>query len=353
MQTKTFKQDIISETVRSWILSGKYRNGDHLPNNKDLAKIFQVNTRTVLAGLNKLVEENLIEAVPRRGTIVKGVSSLPVSNTVPLLTLSKGDFYGELAGYTDAELAKDGLFPIFADGKIINHPGAFQSFMDRLLARQRHYGFLIEGSTFVPFEHIASRPDIFNNTVFIFTYHQEKEIPHCRYVLTDYREMGRMAADYFADHGKKHIIFPAKFEADYTGPWSSIQVMIMEGIKERAEERGIFFDEEFFWKRHKTLDLENDLMKELFLADNKPDALFCWNDGFMAISILPTLKEIGEENILKMGALNTPHAEKLGFASFDLHSQETAVAAISMLTGRETRRKILIKPTIVEHKNEL
>ena len=246
MQTKTFKQDIISETVRSWILSGKYRDGDHLPNNKDLAKIFQVNTRTVLAGLNKLVEENLIEAVPRRGTIVKGVSSLSLSNTVPLLTLSKGDFYGELAGYTDAELAKDGLFPIFADGKIINHPGAFQSFMDRLLARQRHYGFLIEGSTFVPFEHIASRPDIFNNTVFIFTYHQEKEIPHCRYVLTDYREMGRMAADYFADHGKKHIIFPAKFEADYTGPWSSIQVMIMEGIKERAEERGIFFDEEFF-----------------------------------------------------------------------------------------------------------
>lgn len=348
MQPKIFKQDVVSETVRSWILSGKFRCGEQLPNNKDLAKHFQVNTRTVLAGLNKLVEEKLIEAIPRRGTVVKGFSSLPFSNTVPLLTFSEGDFYGDLARYTDLELAKDGLFPILADGKIINHPGAFHSFMKRLLARQRHYGFLIEGSTYVPYEQISGRPDVFNNTVFIFTYHKEKRIPHCRYVLTDYREMGRMAADYFADHGKKHIIFPAIYEAEYTGPWSSIQVMIMEGLKERAGELGLFFDEEFFWKRHKTNEPDNSSLKEVF-RKKSPDALFCWSDGYLSVNVLPTLKEIGAEDILKLGTRNMHHAADHGFASFDMRPQETVALAVDMLTGREKRREILIKPTIVEH----
>lgn len=351
MQTKIFKQDVVSETVRSWILSGKYGCGEQLPNNKELAKIFQVNTRTVLAGLNKLVEENLIVALPRRGTVVKNVSQLPTSNTVPLLTASEGDFYGDLALYTDRELAKDGLLPIHANGKIIDHRGAFLSFMERLQAKQRHFGYLIEGSTYAPFEQITDKPEIFNNTVFIFTYHWDKRIPHCRYVLTDYHEMGRMAVDYFSDHGKKHIIFPAVYEAEYTGPWSSIQVMIMEGIKERASELGIFFDEDLFWKCHGSESGLSQRLKEYF-SRNTPDALFNWADGILATRILPILKEIGAEDILKLGVRNTQHSEIHGFASFDMHPQKTVSYAIDMLLSREKRREILIKPTIIEHNQE-
>ena len=65
------KQDIVADTVREWIMEGKYRPGDQLPTDSDLSEMFQMNRRTIGIGLNQLVSENILERAPRRGTVVK------------------------------------------------------------------------------------------------------------------------------------------------------------------------------------------------------------------------------------------------------------------------------------------
>ena len=55
------KQDIVADTVREWIMEGKYRPGDQLPTDSDLSEMFQMNRRTIGIGLNQLVSENILE----------------------------------------------------------------------------------------------------------------------------------------------------------------------------------------------------------------------------------------------------------------------------------------------------
>ena len=62
----------IAELFRSRIHSGELRFGDKILPSSKLAKRYNLDQRTVSAGLNLLVKEGLLERKPGRGTIVKG-----------------------------------------------------------------------------------------------------------------------------------------------------------------------------------------------------------------------------------------------------------------------------------------
>jgi GntR family transcriptional regulator of arabinose operon len=71
MVKTNLKHDLVAEKVREWLLSGRYKQGQKLPTDEELASHFLVNKRTVAQGLNKLAAEDLLQRAPKLGTIVK------------------------------------------------------------------------------------------------------------------------------------------------------------------------------------------------------------------------------------------------------------------------------------------
>ncbi|MEI6421684.1 MAG: winged helix-turn-helix domain-containing protein, partial [Lentisphaerota bacterium] len=83
----------VADIFRMQIESGAFKKGDKLFPDEKLALEYKVNSRTIAAGLNILVEEGLLERAPRRGTIVikETVKGKSVTNAVAMVMLSKGD----------------------------------------------------------------------------------------------------------------------------------------------------------------------------------------------------------------------------------------------------------------------
>ena len=352
MISSVLKQDVVAETVREWLAAGKYRCGDRLPTNDELAKKFGMNQRTVSMGLNRLVAEGLLERAPRRGTMVRQNLSMPPSNAVALVTVSEGDVYEEMARKANLLLQQHGLFPVILDSNLTDDNEGIISFLKRLVAKQQPYGFLAEGTTMFPYDVLRKSPEQFRNTVFLFRYHDPEEISWCRYVLIDFEEMGRLAVEYFKSHGVKHLAFPAINEQNsYRGPWSSMQVQVMQSIAQYASKAGILFSESLFWRLLGGAPLEETLLAEL-KQKNRPDALFVWSDSRCVFQIMPVLEKAGlscPEDILLMGTYNTAYSAKYHFPSIDMRANEVVQIGIEMLTREKHEQKIIIPPLLVEH----
>ena len=77
------KYMVISDIFRSQIEQGILRQGDKLLAGRAIAKQYNVDHRTVSAGLNVLVKEGLLERVPGRGTIIKAQIKTPIYLLIP------------------------------------------------------------------------------------------------------------------------------------------------------------------------------------------------------------------------------------------------------------------------------
>lgn len=71
--------DNMVQTLRSEITGGHYNVGDYLPSEKMLASRFQFGNISVRKGLEQLVEEGLIEKIPKVGNRVKSTRSRSVT----------------------------------------------------------------------------------------------------------------------------------------------------------------------------------------------------------------------------------------------------------------------------------
>ena len=345
------KQDIVMEAVREWIIAGKYRQGDQLPTDEDLANIFQMNRRTIAMGLKQLVAENILERAPRRGTIVKKHCLQPLSNAVALIAMTQGDVYGEMMRWINLSLQEHQLYPVVLDNRLINDHDSIISFLERMTKHQQPYGFLAIGDTKFPYEQLKESPEKYANTIFLFRYHYPEELTNCRYILTDYEDFGRQIVEYFAKRGFHQIIFPAIHEPEYKGPWSSMQVQLMRSIAAHAEKNGIFFDEPLFWRLHGGAPLEETLV-QAFKSLSGSAGVFGWSDAFLVNNVSGGLLNMGltpQKDVTFLGQFNTPFAEKYHFDSFDIRADETVNLAVNMLTGFVKERKVLLPPKLVRH----
>lgn len=70
---RTFRSRLneMLDQLRGGIATGQYRNGTYLPPEKTLAKQFGLSNKTVRKGLEQLIDEGLIEKIPRVGSLVK------------------------------------------------------------------------------------------------------------------------------------------------------------------------------------------------------------------------------------------------------------------------------------------
>ncbi|WP_158834677.1 GntR family transcriptional regulator [Streptomyces sp. NRRL S-350] len=69
------QQDKVTAELRRAIVAGEFARGSFLPSSRELALRFGVVRNTVMAGLGPLVEEGLVESLPKRGYRVIGAPS--------------------------------------------------------------------------------------------------------------------------------------------------------------------------------------------------------------------------------------------------------------------------------------
>lgn len=75
LMSQPSQQDKVTAELRRAIVAGEFTPGSFLPSSRVLAPRFGVVRNTVMAGLGPLVEEGLVESLPKRGYRVVGVPS--------------------------------------------------------------------------------------------------------------------------------------------------------------------------------------------------------------------------------------------------------------------------------------
>lgn len=351
MNEPRLKQEFVRETVREWILSGKLRPGEQLPPDEKLSKQFQLNCRTIAAGLNQLVREELLERAPRKGTVVKQQVKKNGSNAVALIAQNWGDVFSEMARTVNRGLMTENLYPVFIDQNFVNNTEEVICFLDRLTAHHQPYGFLAIGDYAFPYEYVKEHAGKLSNFIFLFNYHYAERLPHAKYVLTDYDSLGHQTVRYFAEKGVRDLAFVPQRERKYCGVHSSIQVQIFSAMQKYAGEYGVTVNESLFWRCHAGAQFEDlfpDLQKT---SGTMPQGYFSMDSNLVdtVYSVLESAGITPVEDCPVLGYYNTHRAAKYGFDSFDIRPGETVEQALHLLFGKTAERVILIQPEIIYH----
>lgn len=353
METAVLKQDLIAETVRNWIIGGKYSPGQKLPTDVELANQFQVNKCTVAAGLNQLVEEKLLERAPRRGSVVRRQEKMLCTNAVALITKTQGEMYSKFTARINRELLKRDLYPVLMDEGLNADYDEVIKFMRQLIKKSHPYGSLILGDH-IPYEELKKSPYCLFKTVFLLRYHYFEEFRDAYYALSDYEDMGRQIVQYFAERNIKRILFPATAEIKFRGNWASMQVTLLEHIKNYARREGLEVDDSLFWRMH--CDAPADaVLPDAIRSSKVPTGIFAFSDSFLAARILPIIRNMGmdpQKDFAILGNFNTEQSEMLGFDTFDHRVEEIAEIGVRMLTGEITEKKILLPPQLIHRSNK-
>ena len=341
------KNVIIADTIRKQIASGKLPKGSRLLSDDEFARKYNVNKRTVAAGLNTLVKEGLIERIPRQGTFVVNHSSngSKTSNAVGMVMFSKGDVYSNINRNITHGFAGLNLYPILINDQLCLDEASVKSFIKAILSEQAApYGFLIDGGMKFLFDFLKEDIDRFHNIVFINKYNHHEKISKAKYALIDFAEAGRLAAKHFIAQGHKKLACLAMPEKTYAGVWGSIQAKIQQGFAEVCKENSVQFNEDIFWKLIHGAPL-TETVNELLSGAERPDAIFAYNDSFVRFQLLPLLKNATDIELI--GFYNTPHAETCGFSSICIHEEKIAENAIKLLTNKTKEKEVLIKPELI------
>lgn len=354
MVTHRSKQEFVRDTVREWIREGKFQPGEQLPPDGELSKQFQLNCRTVAAGLNQLVEEDLLERAPRKGTVVKGKIENPRSNAVALIARDWGDIYSDMARMINQGLMKEHLFPVFLDQNFVYTPAEVITFLDLLISRQKPFGFLAIGYHNFPYEYVKEHAKDLENFVFFFYNHYEEKLPNAKYVLPDYDSMGHQIVRYFAEKKIRNLAFVSKKEKDYHGVHSSTQVQIFLALKKYAPKYDITVDESLFWRCHAGASFKDMLLELEKTPAEMPEGYFAL-DTVMIDVIYPELLARGITPIKDcpvLGLYNIHRGEKYGFDTFDIRPEETVNQALALLMNKSEEREILIPPVIIRRSEQ-
>jgi DNA-binding LacI/PurR family transcriptional regulator len=345
------KYELIADSVRKSILSGVFKRGDRLPPDALLSRRYNVNTRTLAAGLRILVDEGLLSRAPKRGTVVvHDVFAAPeTSNVVGAVMLSEGDVYADINRSMTKELTRRGLFPALVNQTVVDDTASVKSFLKAMVGeRVKPFGFIIDGSYQFPYDFLIDDILNFHNVVFITKYHHSKKIDSAKYALVDYVEAGRLAARHFLSKGHKKLVCLAMYEKDFITPCFSMQARLFEGFAEVCREADVDLSPSHFWRLLHGSPLD-EVVAELFAEPEPPSAIFAYSDSFVRHKVIPALAKVGVEHkrdVELIGFYDTRHAEECGFSSISICESEIARQAVALLCAETDEREVFIKPEI-------
>ena len=280
----------LKEEVLSWIASGRYRPGDKLPSENELAEQFALSRQTVRQSLGELVREGWLAREQGKGTFVGRQSperrASSGNRTVGIITTSISDYiFPSIVRGVESALKDKGYRLLLSS---TDHRKDRERECLEMMLGHSVCALIVE-----PTKSAEGNPN-FDNYLAV----EDHGIPmlminerypdmDCPSVRVDDDAGGYMAADYLLERGHRRIAGFFKTD-DLQG------VRRMKGFIRACRDRKLPPDASSI-VRYSTEDREERpqrLLREMLLSEQRPTAIVCYNDQ-LAVSLLDTIRELG------------------------------------------------------------
>ncbi|WP_239615963.1 GntR family transcriptional regulator [Cohnella mopanensis] len=280
----------LKEEILSWIASGKYRPGDKLPSENELAEQYSLSRQTVRQSIGELVTEGWLAREQGKGTFVSRQSaerrSVSGNRTVGVITTSISDYiFPSIVRGIEATLKDNGYRMLLSS---TDHRKDRERECLEMMLSHSVCALIVEPTKSAEgnpnFDNYLAIEDHGIPMVMINESYPDMEFPSVR---VDDDAGGFMAASYVIGLGHRKIAGFFKTD-DLQG------VRRMKGFIRACREHHIPSDGSLL-VRYSTEDKEEHphrMLREMLLSDQPPTALVCYNDQ-LAISLLDTVREIG------------------------------------------------------------
>ncbi len=288
MQSPKYIQ--LKEQLLSWIASGRYRPGDKLPSENELAEQFSLSRQTVRQSLGELVQEGWLAREQGKGTFVgrqspeRRVSS--GNRTVGIITTSISDYiFPSIVRGVESALKDRGYRLLLSS---TDHRKDRERECLEMMLSHSVCALIVEPTKSAEgnpnFDNYMAIEDHGIPMLMINERYSDLESPSVR---LDDDAGGYMAADYLLGLGHRRIAGFFKTD-DMQG------VRRMKGFIRACRDRKLPSDASQI-VRYSTEDKDERpqrMLREMLLADQRPTAIVCYNDQ-MAVSLLDTVRELG------------------------------------------------------------
>ncbi len=280
----------LKEEILSWIAGGRYRPGDKLPSENELAEQFSLSRQTVRQSIGELVQEGWLAREQGKGTFVSRQSgerrSSSGNRTVGVITTSISDYiFPSIVRGIEAALKDKGYRLLLSS---TDHRKDRERESLEMMLSHSVCALIVE-----PTKSAEGNPN-FDNYLAI----EDHGIPllminetypdlECPSVRLDDDTGGFMAANYVLELGHRRIAGFFKTD-DLQG------VRRMKGFIRACRERHLPSDGGTI-VRYSTEDKDRhpqSMLRELLLSDSPPTAIVCYNDQ-LAVSLLDTIRDLG------------------------------------------------------------
>lgn len=335
----------LKEALKQKVISGEWREGTMIPSEFQLIDQFGVSRTTVVKALSTLVHEGLLYRQQGRGTFVARPSaSLSAREIVGLIMPMTGHLYEPMSSAIVRGLTEHDYFCVLVDSTA-DENGDHRKIES--LLKKRPAKLVIEGGLSFPYHLLDGYS---GEIIFVFRFQGEREYP-ADYILSDYHEGGRLAAQHFIALGHQQILF---FAPKAAIPDHIQTPRVPAGLRQAFRENRL--------PEANLVIVENDPpgQAEQRLRDHiakapKPVAVFAEAD-WMAARVYDIAKQLAlriPEDVAVIGYFNTPWCEMLDPHLTSVSTREEVIAekVIRKLIHGGEKERILVKPELIVRKS--
>lgn len=290
MNSQSPKYLQLKEEILSWIAGGRFRPGDKLPSENELAEQFELSRQTVRQSIGELVQEGWLAREQGKGTFVSRHTAerrnTPENRTVGIITTYISDYiFPSIVRGVEAALKERGYRLLLSSTD--NRKDRERESLEMMLSHS------VSGLIVEPTKSAEGNPN-FDNYLAI----EDHGIPlmminekypdlECPCIRMDDEAGGYMAANHLLELGHRRIAGFFKTD-DLQG------VRRMKGFLRACREHRLPADHSTV-VRYSTEDKEQRpqaALRELLQSAERPTAITCYNDQ-LAVAFLDLIRELG------------------------------------------------------------
>ncbi|QJD87077.1 GntR family transcriptional regulator [Cohnella herbarum] len=280
----------LKEEILSWIAGGRYRPGDKLPSENELAEQFSLSRQTVRQSIGELVAEGWLTREQGKGTYVSRQSaerrSASGNRTVGVITTSISDYiFPSIVRGIESALKDKGYRLLLSS---TDHRKDRERECLEMMLSHSVCALIVEPTKSAEgnpnFDNYLAIEDHGIPVLMINESYPDLEFPSVR---MDDDAGGLMAADYVLKLGHRRIAGFFKTD-DLQG------VRRMKGFIRACREYQLPSDGNSIvrYSTENKDELPQRMLRELLLSDQPPTAIVCYNDQ-LAVSLLDTIRDLG------------------------------------------------------------
>ena len=330
----------LQEELRGQIFSGEYQVGEKFHSQNELAENFDVSHVTAREAVGALEQEGLLKRVQGKGTFVQRTTpELRARDMVGLVMRTRGHLYGPLSSEIVRELSAHDHVCLLVEcppgdettGKIV---GKLRSVIGRgpgCLVVDAHSNF--------PFEVLEP----YRGRLICVHRYERRERFAADYVLSDFREAGRLAVDHLLALGHRRVVM-----LTYGfGPNHTAQHGRIEGARQAFRDHGLPEDDLVI-----VPDSTAEDVRRLLRQETKPLAVFAVPD-FRAKWVYQAARRQGlsiPEDVSVVGFYDTPWCEALhpNLTSVSVREGQMAREVVRIITEeKDEYEEVSVTPELV------